>query len=137
MHPPLAKQMIALSISTFGDNPLGWRYPGTLFGALAIVAVYLVRTGAVQQRRGRRLPRRLIAFCNQMLFVQSRIAMLDIFALAFGLFGIAAFIYGFRKRRPHLCVRARGLAFGLSIGLQMERAVSRSPPASSSSPRSA
>jgi dolichyl-phosphate-mannose-protein mannosyltransferase len=25
MHPPLAKQMIALSINTFGDNPLGWR----------------------------------------------------------------------------------------------------------------
>src|SRR6185312_9003911 len=41
MHPPLAKQMIALSIRAFGDNPLGWRYPGTLFGALAIVAVYL------------------------------------------------------------------------------------------------
>jgi len=25
MHPPLAKQLIALSILTFGDVPLGWR----------------------------------------------------------------------------------------------------------------
>ena len=25
MHPPLAKQLIALSIRTFGDVPLGWR----------------------------------------------------------------------------------------------------------------
>ena len=41
MHPPLAKQMIALSIRTFGDVPLGWRYPGVLFGSLAIVAMYL------------------------------------------------------------------------------------------------
>src|ERR1700679_3433957 len=41
MHPPLAKQLIALSIRTFGDGPLGWRYPGVLFGSLAIVAVYL------------------------------------------------------------------------------------------------
>src|SRR5262245_7212615 len=41
MHPPLAKQIIALSIRAFGDNPLGWRYPGALFGALALVAIYL------------------------------------------------------------------------------------------------
>src|ERR1700753_1763974 len=40
MPPPLAKQMIALSIRIFGDNPLGWRYPATLFGALALVALY-------------------------------------------------------------------------------------------------
>ena len=25
MHPPLAKQFIALSIHSFGDGPLGWR----------------------------------------------------------------------------------------------------------------
>ena len=30
-----------------------------------------------------------------MVFVQSRIAMLDIYALAFDLFGVAAFIYGY------------------------------------------
>jgi len=41
MHPPLAKELIAASIATFGDNALGWRYPATLFGALAIVAIYL------------------------------------------------------------------------------------------------
>src|SRR5882757_11403171 len=40
MHPPLAKQLIALSILTFGDVPFGWRYPAALFGALAIVAMY-------------------------------------------------------------------------------------------------
>ena len=48
MHPPLAKQFIALSIHTFGDVPLGWRYPAVLAGALAIVAVYLVRPGVVR-----------------------------------------------------------------------------------------
>ena len=41
MHPPLAKQLMALSIRTFGDVPLGWRYPSVLFGSLAIVAMYL------------------------------------------------------------------------------------------------
>jgi dolichyl-phosphate-mannose-protein mannosyltransferase len=36
------------------------------------------------------------------VFVQPRIAILDNFALAFGLVAIAAFIGGFRKQRPRL-----------------------------------
>ena len=28
--PPLARQLMALSIRTFGDAPLGWRYPSVL-----------------------------------------------------------------------------------------------------------
>ncbi|MFZ2157767.1 MAG: phospholipid carrier-dependent glycosyltransferase [Bradyrhizobium sp.] len=113
MHPPLAKQLIALSIRSFGDGPLGWRYPGVLFGALSIVAVYLCGL-ALFASPGPAVAASLIAFFNQMLFVQSRIAMLDIFALAFGLFGIAAFMHGFRQARPHLAFASAGLAFGLA-----------------------
>jgi dolichyl-phosphate-mannose-protein mannosyltransferase len=113
MHPPLAKQMIAVSIKVFGDNPLGWRYPATLFGALAIVGVYLCGI-ALFAAHGPALAATLIAFFNQMLFVQSRIAMLDIFALAFGLFGIAAFMQGYKQPRPHRWFALSGLCFGLS-----------------------
>jgi Dolichyl-phosphate-mannose-protein mannosyltransferase len=114
MHPPLAKQFIALSIASFGDNPIGWRYADTLFGALAIVAVYLCGL-VLFEATGPALASALIAVFNQMLFVQSRIAMLDIFSLAFGLFAIAAFMYGFRKDRPQLWFGLTGLACGLSI----------------------
>jgi dolichyl-phosphate-mannose-protein mannosyltransferase len=114
MHPPLAKQLIALSILTFGDGPLGWRYPAALFGALAIVAMYFCGL-ALFAAQGPAVASALLAFFNQMLFVQSRIAMLDIFALAFGLFGIAAFMHGFRQSRPHRWFASAGLAFGLSI----------------------
>jgi dolichyl-phosphate-mannose-protein mannosyltransferase len=114
MHPPLAKQLIALSIRTFGDVPLGWRYPGVLFGSLAIVAMYLCGL-ALFASRGPAAATALLAFCNQMVFVQSRIAMLDIFALGFGLFAIAAFMHGYRKQRPHIWFALAGLAFGLSI----------------------
>jgi dolichyl-phosphate-mannose-protein mannosyltransferase len=113
MHPPLAKQLMALSIRTFGDVPLGWRYPGVLFGSLAIVAVYLCGL-ALFAAQGPAIAAALLAFFNQMLFVQSRIAMLDIFALGFGLFAIASFMHGFRKPRPQLWFALAGLAFGLS-----------------------
>ena len=114
MHPPLAKQLIALSIKGLGDNPLGWRYAGVLFGALAIVAVYLCGL-ALFGARGPAVASSLIALFNQMVFVQSRIAMLDIFALAFGLLAIAAFMHGFRKERPQLWFGVSGLFSGLSI----------------------
>jgi dolichyl-phosphate-mannose--protein O-mannosyl transferase len=115
MHPPLAKQLIALSIHSFGDVPLGWRYPGVLFGALAVVAMYLCGL-ALFAAQGPAVASALLAFFNQMLFVQARIAMLDIFALAFGLLAIAAFMHGFRKMRPHLWFALAGTGFGLSIG---------------------
>jgi len=115
MHPPLAKQIIALSIHSFGDVPLGWRYPAVVFGALALVAVYLCGL-ALFAAQGPAIAATLLAFFNQMLFVQSRIAMLDIFALTFGLFATAAFLHGYRQRRPHLWFALCGLASGFSIG---------------------
>jgi dolichyl-phosphate-mannose--protein O-mannosyl transferase len=113
MHPPLAKQIIALSIRAFGDNPLGWRYPGTLFGALAIVAIYLCAL-ALFGSPAPAVAASLIAFFNQMIFVMARTAMLDVFALTFSLFGVAAFLFGFRQVRPQACFALAGVAFGLS-----------------------
>jgi dolichyl-phosphate-mannose-protein mannosyltransferase len=113
MHPPLAKQIIALSIRMFGDNALGWRYPGTLFGALAIVAIYLCGLAVFGAQR-EAIACALIAFFNQMLFVVARTAMLDIFALTFGLFAIAAFLRGFGDQRPHRFFALAGFAFGLA-----------------------
>jgi dolichyl-phosphate-mannose-protein mannosyltransferase len=113
MHPPLGKQMIAASIRIFGDNALGWRYPGALFGALAVVAVYLCGL-VLFSAQPPAIACALIAFFNQMLFVMARTAMLDIFALAFELFGVAAFMHGFKQSRPHRWFALAGAAFGLS-----------------------
>ena len=38
MHPPFAKQIMALSIGAFGDVPLGWRYPSVVFDAAYSIA---------------------------------------------------------------------------------------------------
>ena len=62
MHPPLAKQLIALSIHSFGDGPLGWRYPAVLFGVARHRRGVSVRPGAVCRARSgdRREPARLL-----------------------------------------------------------------------------
>nr|QIO98956.1 phospholipid carrier-dependent glycosyltransferase [Bradyrhizobium symbiodeficiens] len=113
MHPPLAKELIAASIAAFGDNALGWRYPATLFGALAIVAIYLSGL-ALFSAQGPAIAAALIAALNQMLYVQARIAMLDIFALGFGLLATAAFMHGFRRERPQAQFALAGSLFGLA-----------------------
>lgn len=113
MHPPLAKELIAASIATFGDNALGWRYPATFFGALAIVAVYLCAL-ALFAAQAPALAAALLAAFNQMVYVQSRIAMLDVFALGLGLLAVASFMHGFRKARPHAAFVLAGALFGLA-----------------------
>jgi dolichyl-phosphate-mannose-protein mannosyltransferase len=113
MHPPLAKEFMALSIRAFGDNSFGWRYPSVVFGSLAIVAMYLCGL-ALFAAQGPALATAALTFLNQMVFVQSRIAMLDIYTLAFDLMGVAAFIHGFRKQKPEVAFALAGLAFGLA-----------------------
>jgi hypothetical protein len=41
-HPPLSKLLIMAGIILLGDNPWGWRIPGTFFSALAILLVGLI-----------------------------------------------------------------------------------------------
>ena len=113
MHPPLGKELIALSIRSFGDNAFGWRYAGTLFGALAVMAIYLCGL-ALFAAQGPALAAAALALLNQMLFVQARAAMLDIFALGFGLLAIAAFMHGFRRDRPQILFAVSGISFGLA-----------------------
>jgi dolichyl-phosphate-mannose--protein O-mannosyl transferase len=113
MHPPLAKELIALSIRTFGDNAFGWRYPATLFGALSVVAIYWCGL-ALFAAQAPALAAAAFAFLNQMLAVAARTAMLDSFALGLGLLAIAAFMHAFRMRRPQLLFALSGICFGLA-----------------------
>ncbi|WP_407159138.1 phospholipid carrier-dependent glycosyltransferase [Bradyrhizobium sp. STM 3557] len=114
MHPPLGKQLIALSIRSFGDNAFGWRYASTVFGALAVMAIYLCGL-ALFAAQGPAIAAAAIALFNQMLFVQARVAMLDVFATGFSLLAIAAFMHGFRRQRPQLLFAMAGICFGLAI----------------------
>lgn len=82
VHPPLAKQLIALSEMVFGYTPLGWRFMTAAFGvATVLLTMALVRTIAgswqVATFAG------LIAVFDGVLLVSSKFGMLDIFQVAF------------------------------------------------------
>jgi len=81
-HPPLGKLLIGLGMSLFGDNPLGWRFMSALFGA-ALVFFATMAARWLFLRRPAAVMTGLLLLFSQTLFVQARIAMLDIFMASF------------------------------------------------------
>ena len=104
-HPPLAKLLIALSMSIMGHNGWGWRIPSVIFGLLSIFVLYLL----LKKVAGNPLVALMGAFLfsfDTLVFVHSRIATLDIFVLGFMLLGF----YWYFSGRMTLSAIAMGLA---------------------------
>jgi dolichyl-phosphate-mannose--protein O-mannosyl transferase len=89
-HPPLAKELIAIGIGIWGDRPIGWRYMSTFFGSLTLIGMYFWALALFRNQRIA-LWVALITLANQLLYVQSRIGMLDTFMFAFIVWAMAAF----------------------------------------------
>jgi len=81
-HPPLAKLFIALSIHLLGDNGWGWRIPSVIMGSIAVLAFYLLLKKISPYESIPIVGTFLFSFDN-LVFVLSRIAILDIFTLSF------------------------------------------------------
>ncbi|MBX7535848.1 phospholipid carrier-dependent glycosyltransferase [Qipengyuania sp. GH1] len=114
-HPLVGKELIALGIGLFGDNPWGWRFMSSLAGALALFAIMrAVWFGTCS--RYTTIAAGLLVASGFHLFVHSRIAMLDVFmvsALAVAFWQLAA-----AMREPETG-RRRLIAAGISLGLAM------------------
>jgi dolichyl-phosphate-mannose-protein mannosyltransferase len=94
VHPPLAKQLIAIGEWIFGYNGWGWRFTAALAGTLIIlltvrVARRLTRSTLLGGIAG------VLVICDGVLHVQSRMGMLDVFI---ALFVLAAFACLLRDR---------------------------------------
>ncbi|HYN98509.1 MAG TPA: phospholipid carrier-dependent glycosyltransferase, partial [Actinomycetota bacterium] len=81
VHPPLGKWLIAAGIKLFGNDSFGWRISALVFGVALVLVVYLL-ADRLFKNRWISLVSGLLVATDFLLFVQSRIAMLDIF-LAF------------------------------------------------------
>lgn len=108
VHPPVGKWLIAAGEKLFGYNAFGWRVAAALFGSLTILLVYLAARELLNTIAGAAAASLLLCLEN-LHFVQSRIAMLDIF-LCF--FIVAAFWFLMLDRRSleKTSLRAKGWA---------------------------
>lgn len=95
-HPPLGKALIAAGIAVFGDNPFGWRVMSAAFGALTLTLLYLWAL-ALFADPAPALWATIIGLADQFLYVQSRIAMLDVFVAGFVFAAFAAFTATWRE----------------------------------------
>ncbi len=114
-HPPFAKQLLALGMLVFGDNPLGWRIMPLLFGTLAL---YASMRGMWQATRSRfaSVVTGLLLATGFPLLVLSRIAMLDIFMIAFVM--VALWLCARAARAPEKARPLLAMA-GVALGLAM------------------
>lgn len=115
-HPLLGKELIAAGMALFGDRPFGWRIFPAIFGALGLFAFMRGMWFASQSRFATVAGGILLATAIP-LFIQSRIAMLDVFMASFTL--VALWLCAAAVREPE---RARwrlagaGIALGLAMG---------------------
>lgn len=91
VHPPLGKQIIAVGIDAFGNRPFGWRVAsaaaGTATVALVGVLGFLLFASSMWAFVGA-----LLAGTENLLFVQSRVAMLDVFLALFVVLGFVLLV---------------------------------------------
>ena len=115
-HPPLGKQLIGIGIALWGDRPLGWRFMSTVFGSLTVVGMFLWGT-ALFRSAGAGLVTALVTLGNQLLYVQSRVGMLDVFMVGFMVFALAAVTRAGDPSLPRPRVRRLLLFAGPIFGL--------------------
>ncbi|GAA4643406.1 phospholipid carrier-dependent glycosyltransferase [Pontixanthobacter gangjinensis] len=114
-HPLLGKEILALGIASFGDTALGWRIFPLMCGTLALFAAMRALWFATYSRFAS-LAYGLLLATGFLLFVHTRIAMLDIFMVAF--FAVALWQCAAGLREPETAQWRLALA-GIAIGLSM------------------
>jgi dolichyl-phosphate-mannose--protein O-mannosyl transferase len=114
-HPLLGKELIALGIRLFGDNPFGWRIMPALFGTLGLFASMRALWFATRWRFASLAGGVLVA-TDFKWFVMSRIAMLDIFMAGLTLVALWQLAGALRENETG---RRRLAVAGVALGLAM------------------
>jgi dolichyl-phosphate-mannose--protein O-mannosyl transferase len=91
-HPPLGKWLIGFGISIFGFDSFGWRFSAAIAGSVTVLLMYLLARRLLSSTLGAVLAGGLLAL-DFLHFVQSRVAMLDVFVTMFGLAAVLFAVY--------------------------------------------
>jgi dolichyl-phosphate-mannose--protein O-mannosyl transferase len=92
VHPPLGKWLIAAGIAGFGYNPLGWRIAAVVAGTATVPLVYLLARRLLGSTLAATVAAGLMCF-DFLAFVQSRVAMLDVFVTMFSVATVLFAVY--------------------------------------------
>ena len=116
-HPMVGKEIIAAAIALLGDRPLAWRIPSALFGAFGLFAFGRLMWWA-SRRRFATLSGMVLLATGFMWFIQSRIAMLDMFMASMGVTALWQFAaaLGQPAGRARWRLAATGVLLGLALG---------------------
>lgn len=112
-HPPLAKELIALSIRFFGDNPFAWRGLQAILASMAVVTVYFI----AKRLFGGRLIPTIAAFMVTFefsWFVLSRLAIPEMFMISFFTFSLFFWVK-FYQKKSNFSLILGALFFGLAL----------------------
>lgn len=117
-HPPLGKIILAAGIGIFGDNPFGWRIFPALFATIALYGFSRALWEASLSRFAT-LSYTWLLGTGFFLIVHGRIAMLDIFMIAFvalALWQCARAVRAPEEGRKRLILA--GLALGAALAVK-------------------
>lgn len=121
VHPPLGKWMLAVGQAIFGHNAFGWRFAAAVAGTLSILIVARVARRMFGSTLLGSLAGLLLAL-DGLAFVQSRIAMLDIFLMFWVLAAFACLVVdrddGRRRLAERLQLSSTQLLYGPSLGFR-------------------
>ena len=123
VHPPLGKWLLAVGIKIFGYDSFGWRLAAAIAGVVSVALLYLLARRLLRSTLAASLTSGLLAV-DFLHFVQSRIAMLDIFVPMFGLAAVlfvvidrdVALAAGSESKEGRLIRRPWRLAAGVAAG---------------------
>ena len=91
-HPPLAKEVMAVSMSIFGtEDAWAYRLPGVLLGILSVYLVYLLGLKLLQNQTASLIAAFTFSL-DGLNFVQSRTGMNDAYFIAFMLASVLLFL---------------------------------------------
>jgi dolichyl-phosphate-mannose--protein O-mannosyl transferase len=115
-HPPLGKELSALGILIFGDTPFGWRFFQALFGGFGTLIIYLLGKELFESKSAGLISAFLFSF-ESLIFVLSRIAMVDIFVMSFILLA-SLFIVKYAKAQKFPFLLLSGVFSGAAVSVK-------------------
>lgn len=93
-HPPLAKELMAVSMKFIGENSFGWRFPGAFLGIGSVILVFFIAKEIFDDELLALLASFILSL-DGLPLVLSRIGMNDSYVLFFSL----ACIYSYLKNK--------------------------------------